>query len=90
MLHSLLLREYYVLPTSLEIHKNMQLFIVWEIYSPDWKLIKKGSDFKFLPDLMTMDVEIEEWGDKKAKSLGIKREFFVIASIQLFEIPEGN
>ncbi|MCW2485736.1 hypothetical protein J5069_07475 [Candidatus Symbiopectobacterium sp. NZEC127] len=66
----------------------MVVFLVWEAYSVDWKLIRKGSKFMSVENPALIDLEVSDYSEGMAKYLGIKPEHLTITSIQQLDIPE--
>ncbi|WP_419057445.1 hypothetical protein [Kluyvera georgiana] len=66
----------------------MRVFVVWEAYSTDWKLIRKGSDFLIIGDPDLIDIRVDEFAKDTAERLYIDREYLVVSSIQQLNLPE--
>lgn len=66
----------------------MVVFLVWEAYSADWKLIRKGSRFMSIENPALIDIDVSDYSEDMAKTLGITQERFVITSVQQLNIPE--
>lgn len=66
----------------------MVVFLVWEAYSSEWKLIRKGSRFMSVENPALIDIDVSDYSEDMAKHLGIKAEHFVITSVQELNIPD--
>lgn len=66
----------------------MRVFVVWEAYSTDWKLIRKGSEFLMIGDPDLIDIRVDELAKDTAERLYIDREYLVVSSIQQLNLDE--
>lgn len=59
----------------------MFIYLVWEIYSDDWKLIRKGARFMSIEDPALIDVDVDDWADDMANAFEVERESTLLSHL---------
>lgn len=59
-----------------------EYFVVWEVYSEDWKLKEKGYDFLIVLDNQSLMQVVDEFCSNSAEARDIKEKLFIVSSLQ--------